>query len=270
MRVFRFQYIEGEVYMGMNKNTIRKSGVDRAFVFVNYILLITVFIIVAYPVYFVIVASVSDSLYVNSGDLLLYPKGFHLTGYKYVLKEKRIWIGYFNTIIYTVGGTLLGTFCSLLAGYSLSQKTLPGRNIIMALMVFTMYFGGGLIPFYIVVKSLNLLNTRLVMIILGSISVYNIILIRTFFMSTIPSELKDAAFIDGCGLGKFFFTIALPLSKAIIAVISLYLAVGYWNSYFNALILSLIGVRSHYNCFCGKFCLLALKVCSKRHVMQNH
>ncbi|MEG0767518.1 MAG: carbohydrate ABC transporter permease, partial [Clostridia bacterium] len=116
------------------------------------------------------------------------------------------------------------------------RETLPGRQVLMALIVFTMYFGGGLIPTYLVVKELGLLNTRWSLILIGSISVYHIILIRSFFVSTIPAELQEAASIDGCGFGMFFFKIALPLSSAISAVIALYLAVGYWNSYFTALI----------------------------------
>jgi len=138
--------------------------------------------------------------------------------------------------MYTVGGTVLGLICSLTAGYSLSRKDLPFRNLIMMLLVFTMYFHGGMIPTYLVVKNLGLINTRAVLIILGSVSVYNIILIRTFFQSNLPDELHEAATIDGCGNFRFFVQFALPLSKAIIAVIALYLAVGYWNSYYNALV----------------------------------
>ncbi len=219
-----------------SKNAIRQTKGDRIFVILNSLILCLIFLIVAYPVYFVILASVSDAQYVNSGTLLLWPKGFHLSGYRYVLKEERIWVGYANTILYASAGTLLGLFTSLLAGYSLATPTLPGRKGIMAIMVFTMYFSGGLIPSYLIVKQLGLLDTRTIMIILGSVSVYNIILIRTFFLNTIPKELQEAASIDGCGYGRFFIQIALPLSKAIIAVIALYLVVGYWNSYFTALI----------------------------------
>lgn len=219
-----------------NPNAIRKSPGDRTVLTINYILLALLFLITAYPVYFVLIASVTDSQFVNSGDILLWPKGFHLDGYKYVLSESRIWTGYKNTLIYTLGGTVAGLAASLLAGFALSKDDLPGRKILTGLFVFTMYFSGGLIPSYLVVKDLGLLNTRLVMIILGSVSVYNIILIRTFFINSIPRELEEAAELDGCGYIRFFFSIVLPLSKAIIAVIALYLAVGYWNGYFNGLI----------------------------------
>lgn len=217
----------------VNRMTIKQ---DRPLDMLLYGALGIAMILCAYPVYIVLLASISDATYVNSGRLLLYPVGIQFEGYKHVLNEPRIATGYLNTILYTVGGTALGLAMSLMAGYSLSRKDLPGRNIIMGAMVFTMYFSGGLIPTFIVIKNLNLLDTRWVLILLGSVSVYNIILIRTFFQSNIPPELQEAAFIDGCSNTRFFLTFALPLSSAIIAVIALYLAVGYWNSYFNALI----------------------------------
>lgn len=182
------------------------------------------------------VASFSDPVYVNNGTFLIFPKGFTLKGYTEVFKDERIWTGYANTILYTVGGTVFGTIVTLLAGYALSRKDLPGRSIIMKLMVFTMYFSGGMIPFYLVVKGLGLLDTRISMIILGSLSVYNIIVVRSFMSSSIPDELFDAATIDGCGNGRFFMQIVVPLSKAVIAVIVLYIAVSKWNSYFNAML----------------------------------
>ena len=201
-----------------------------------YVLLVLFLVICAYPVYFVLVASVSSPTAANSGQLLLFPKDLQLEGYRFVLSDSRITIGYMNTVIYTVFGTLTGLAASLLAGYSLSRKDLPFRNLIMAVFVFTMYFSGGLVPIYMVVKWVGLVNTRFAIIILGSVSVYNIILIRTFFSSTIPTELQEAAFIDGCSNTRFFLQFVLPLSTAIISVIALYLAVGYWNSYFTALI----------------------------------
>ena len=214
----------------------RISRGDRITDIISYIVLSIIVLLCLYPVYFVIVASFSHPTAVNSGKMLLWPEGFNLDGYEYVFNDRRIWIGYSNTIIYVVLGTLLGLFACLTGGYALSRKDLPGRKIIMGLYVFTMYFSGGLVPGYLVVKSLGLLNTRAILVILGSVSVYNIILIRTFFQSNLPEELRESAFIDGCGNLRFFVQFALPLSKAIIAVIALYLAVGYWNSYFNALI----------------------------------
>lgn len=215
---------------------IGKTMSDKVFLFFNYLLLCILFIVMIYPVYFVLLASFSDSKYVNSGSLMLWPKGFHTAGYDYVFKEKRIWIGYGNTIFYALSGSLLGVTITMMAGYAMFIKTLPGRNTIMGIMVFTMFFSGGLIPVYLVVKGLGLINTRTIIVVLGAVSVYNIILARTFLQSTIPIDLLEAASIDGCGYGRFFFSIVLPLSKPIIAVLALYLMVGYWNSYFNALI----------------------------------
>ena len=219
------------------KNTkIRETRFDRTFNVVIYILLALTLIIVIYPLYFVILASVSDPQYVNSGTPLLYPKGFTLVGYTRVFADNRIWVGYANTILYAGAGTVVALIVQIMAGYSLSRSDLPGRGIFMGLFVFTMYFGGGLIPFYLVVKTLNLVNSRFLMIILGCSSVYNMIIIRSFFVSTLPKELQEAAFVDGCTNQRYFFSIVLPLSKAIIAVIALYSLVAQWNSYFNAMI----------------------------------
>jgi putative aldouronate transport system permease protein len=218
------------------RNGIKMSLEDKIFNFVIYLLLIAVVIITFYPLYFVIIASVTDPKYVNLGYVLLYPRELTFIGYMRVFDDQRILIGYYNTIIYTVLGTGLGLFSCITAGYALSRQDLPGRNILMMILVFTMYFSGGLIPFYMVIRNLGLTNTRALMVILGSVSVYNIILIRSYFSSTIPIELQEAAFIDGCSNQWFFIKVVLPLSKAIVAVIGLYLAVGYWNSYFNAMI----------------------------------
>lgn len=218
------------------KEKRKKRSLDN-FIFdllCNLILVVFV-VIVFYPMYFIVVASVTDPTYVNNGSVLWYPKGFTMLGYKKVFADMRIWTGYANTLLYTVCGTILGTASVVMAGYSLSRKDLPGKGVLMKLIVFTMYFGGGMIPYYIVVKSLGLINSRLAMIILGSISAYNIIIVRSFMESTIPEELLDAARIDGCGNGIFFFRIVVPLSKAVIAVITLYIAVTHWNSYFTGM-----------------------------------
>lgn len=210
---------------------------DILFTWVMRVFLVIMVVVTLYPVYFVVVASFSDPIYVNNGTFLIFPKGFTVKGYIEVFKDSRIWTGYANTILYTVGGTVFGSAVTLLAGYALSRKDLPGSSIIMKLLVFTMYFSGGMIPFYLVIKGMGLLDTRISMIILGSLSVYNIIVVRSFMSSNIPDELFDAATIDGCGNGRFFMQIVIPLSKAVIAVIVLYIAVSKWNSYFNAMLL---------------------------------
>ena len=206
----------------MKRNTkIHETKVDRIFNVVVYVLIALLLLMFIYPLWFVLMASFSDPQYVNAGALLIYPRGFTTMGYKMVFSDDRIWTGYLNTIFYAGVGTVLATMVQVMAGYALSRKDLPGRSIFMLLFVFTMYCSGGLIPFYLVVKALNLVNTRLILIILGSVSVYNMILIRTFFSSSIPDEMREAAFIDGCSNTRFFVQFALPLSKAIIAVIAL-------------------------------------------------
>lgn len=171
-----------------------------------------------------------------SGEVLFWPKGVTLEGYKYIFRDKRIWTGYRNTLLYTGVGTILGLFITIPAGYALSRKDMVGSSIIMKLLLFTKYFSGGLIPTYLVVKGLHLVDTPYVLMIMGSFSVFNLILCRTFFINTLPLELQEAAEIDGCGIFQYFIKIVLPLSKAIIAIMALYYAVGHWNSFFNGLI----------------------------------
>ena len=207
---------------------------DKLVTSIIYVLLVLLVIVCAYPVYFVLIASISNANVVNSGKLLLFPEGFHLQGYTYVIGDSRLLRGYANTIFYTVCGTLAGLAITIPAGYVLSRKDLVGNAIIMKLLVFTMYFSGGLVPTFLVVKALNLVNTRSIVIILGSVSVYNIILIRSFCKSNIPDEMLEAAQIDGCNNTQFFFQMVLPLSKAIIAVLALWYGVAHWNAYFNA------------------------------------
>ena len=214
----------------------RVSRGDRIINIAFYLILGVLSLICVYPLWYAAVASISGSTYVNSGAFILLPRGMHFDAYQYAFGQKQLWIGYRNTIFYTVGGTLFGLAVCLPAGYALSRRDLPYRGVLMGFLVFTMYFSGGLIPTYIVCHTLKLTNTPWILMILGSVSVYNMILIRTFFSSSIPDELREAAFIDGCSNTRFFFQFALPLSKAIIAVIALYIAVAHWNSYYNALV----------------------------------
>lgn len=195
-----------------------------------------VLILCLYPLYFVLIASVSDPTMVNSGKVILFPKGITFSAYKFILAEKDIWIGYRNTILYTVGSVLVGAAITIPAAYALSRKDLVGKNVVLKFLTFLMFFNGGLIPTYIIVNKLHLLNTAAILIILNCVTVQNIIVARTFFISNIPDELLEAASLDGCGTLQFFYKIVLPLSKSIIAVIVLYIAVWQWNSYFNALI----------------------------------
>lgn len=214
----------------------RNSKEDKIFDIVVNTMVALAAVITLYPLYFVVLASISDPTALNTGKVFLWPVLPDLGAYRHILADNRIWTGYLNTIIYTVCGTAFGVFITILGGYALSRKDLVGRDLIMKIMVFTMFFSGGLIPTYMVIKNLHLVNTPYIMIILGSFSVFNLILTRTFFISKIPDELYEAAQMDSCGNARFFFSIVLPLSKEIVSVIVLYIAVTHWNSFFDALI----------------------------------
>jgi len=212
------------------------SKSDIVFLFIVYATVILISVIILYPLWFVIIASISDPNLVATGEVLLLPKGITFEGFKYIFRDPRIWSGYYNTIRYTVVGTMLALFITIPAGYALSRTDMMGRGLIMKLLIVTKYFSGGLIPTYLVVKSLGLVNTPYVLMILGSFSVFNLILCRTYFLNTMPIELQEAAEIDGCGIFQYFMKIVIPLSKSIIAIMVLYYAVGHWNSFFNGLI----------------------------------
>ncbi|MBQ6706998.1 MAG: carbohydrate ABC transporter permease [Clostridia bacterium] len=222
--------------VALKDKRIKSNRVDRIFSIFNYLFAAAFLLIILYPVYFVIIASFSNPYDVAGGRVWLWPVNFTLAGYEAVFKDSEIWIGYRNTILYTVLGTLFGLAVNLPAAYALSRRDLVGQKYIMLFFVFTMFFNGGLIPTYLTIKEFGLLDNFLVMIIPFAVSVYNIIVARTFFSNNISQEMLEAAQIDGCGNVRFFVQIVLPLSKAIIAVIALWTAVGHWNSYFNALI----------------------------------
>ncbi len=218
-------------------NKLKSMGKrDLIFLTIVHASVIAISAVILYALWFVVIASVSDPNRVASGEVLFLPKGITLEGFKYIFRDKRIWTGYRNTILYTTVGTMIGLFITIPAGYALSKKDMVGKGIIMKLLVFTKYFSGGLIPTYLVVKRLQLVNTPYVLMIMGSFSVFNLILCRTFFINTLPQELQEAAEIDGCTIFQYFIKIVLPLSKAIIAIMALYYAVGHWNSFFNGLI----------------------------------
>ncbi|MFK7693278.1 carbohydrate ABC transporter permease [Paenibacillus sp. HJGM_3] len=213
-----------------------RSSSDRWFDLVNYTLLAVLMLLVLYPLYFIIIASFSNPDLVNAGKLWLIPRDTTVEGYRRIFSDDSIWLGYRNTLLYTGLGTAINVVLTLTAGYALSRSDLPGRGLIMFLITFTMFFGGGLIPTYLLVKQLGMLNTIWAMVIPNAVSAFNIIITRTFFQSTIPSELLEAAVIDGCSNTRFFMRIVLPLSMPIVAVMVLFSAVGHWNAYFQALI----------------------------------
>lgn len=189
-----------------------------------------------YPLIYVISASFSEPTMVTTGQVVLLPVLPTLDGYKTIFEYGPIWTGYRNTIFYTVFGTFINMAVTLPCAYALSRKDLVGRNALSVLFAFTMFFSGGLIPTYLVVKQLNMINTIWALLIPSAMSVWNMIIARTYFQSSIPSGIEEAATIDGCSNVKLFTRIVLPLSQPIIAVLILYYAVGHWNEYFNALI----------------------------------
>lgn len=214
----------------------KRSKEDVVFDTINFIVLTVVLLLVAYPLYWVIISSISSPSAVSSGEVLWRPIGFTLQGYVEVFKDSEVMKGFWNSIVYTVAGVLVNLAVTLPTAYALSRSTFSGRKAITIFYMITMFFGGGLIPTYLVIKNLHMINTMWALILPGSLSVYNMIVARTFFKTNISEELYEAAEIDGCTQGKFFFKIALPLSKAIIAILVLYYGVGHWNSYFSALV----------------------------------
>ncbi|MCV4230308.1 carbohydrate ABC transporter permease [Virgibacillus sp. LDC1] len=214
----------------------RKLRSDRVFEIINFIFLFFILIIVLYPLVYVISASISDPVYVNQGTMWLYPRGITFEGYQRVFQNPEIWSGYLNTILYTVAGTAINLLFTIPGAYALSRKDLKGRGIMMGLIVFTMFFGGGLIPSFLLVSWLGMLNTVWALLIPNAVAVYNLIICRTFFQSNIPKELQESAEIDGCSNTVLFLKIVLPLSAPIIAVMALYYGVTHWNSYFSAII----------------------------------
>jgi putative aldouronate transport system permease protein len=216
------------------RNKIKNS--EWAFDAGVYALLSFALAISVYPIIFVISASISDPYMVNTGQVLLWPRGLSLEGYSQVLKYRAVFIGYRNTIFYTVFGTALKISVTMAAAFALSRKDLFGRNALTLFMAFTMWFSGGLIPTFILVNNLGLVNKPYTLIILGAVSMWNTIIARTFIQSSIPMELQESAHIDGCSDFRIFFSIIIPLSVPVIAVISLFYAVEHWNGYFQALI----------------------------------
>lgn len=203
---------------------------------VNGLLLALITVITVYPLLFVLSASISDQTAVLSGRMWLWPVGVSFTGFEKVFANTELLTGYSNTILYTVVGTAINVVMTVMAAYPLSQPRFYGRNVIMVLIAFTMFFSGGLIPTYMIVRDLGMTNTMWALIIPSAVSVYNILIMRTYFQSSIPGEILEAASIDGSSDLRTLIRIVLPLSMPILAVMVLFYAVGHWNAYFSALI----------------------------------
>ncbi|WP_054956857.1 carbohydrate ABC transporter permease [Paenibacillus dakarensis] len=216
----------------MNNQSKSEKWFDRGV----HIVLILICVAVLYPLVFVLMASISSPDAVMRGEVWLWPKELTMVGYSKIFQNDEILIGYGNTILYTVVGTAINLVMSIAAAYPLSRKDFFGRNTIAALLVFTMFFSGGMVPTYLLVKSLGMLNSMWALLIPGAVSVYNVLIMRTFFQNGIPYEVQEAASIDGCSNMSTLIRIVLPLSMPIIAVMILFYSVGHWNAYFSALI----------------------------------
>lgn len=215
---------------------VTNSGSDKVFNVIVDIILAIFALIILLPLVHVLSSSFSSPGSVYRGEVFLLPKNFSLRCYELVLQRSDIWIGYRNTILYTLIGTVIAVSVQMMAGFALSRRDLPLRPFVNIIFILTMFVSGGMIPTYLVVKSIGILNTMWAVILPGCISAYNIIIVRTFIHSSLPFELQEAGMIDGCGNLKMFFLIVFPLCMPIVAVMTLYAIVGYWNSYFNALI----------------------------------
>ncbi|HIW33113.1 MAG TPA: carbohydrate ABC transporter permease [Candidatus Paenibacillus intestinavium] len=220
----------------MHSYKIRESSSDRMFMFITYILIAILVLIILYPLLYIVSASFSDPKLVISGKIGLIPKGFNIEAYQRVFANPEIWIGYRNTILYTIVGTFFNIALTMMGAYPLARKDFPWRRLCMIFFTITMFFSGGLVPMYLLVKNLGLYNSMWALILPTAINVYNMIVARTFLESTIDEQIYESAHIDGCGNIRAFFAIVLPLSAPIIAVLVLFYAVFHWNSYFEAMI----------------------------------
>ena len=221
------------------KNKIKGSKTDYVYYAICWFILILLAIIVIYPLYYIVIASISDPDAVMTGEVWLYPVKVTFSGYAKLFHRDDIWRSYFNTLVYTLFGTLFNIALTIPAGWALSRDYLPFRKVIMPLLIITMFFGGGLLPYVILCRSLGLYQNPLILIIGGGVSVYNVFMCKSFFSSNVPTEMLEAGQIDGAGEIRIFFDLVLPVSKSIISVMVLFYAVGHWNNYIDAYIFSI-------------------------------
>ncbi len=219
-----------------NATTIRESPGDRVFLIGIYVFLSLILVAIAYPLIYIVSSSFSSYAAVEGNKVWLWPVQPTLLGYKAVFDDSQVVTGYLNSAFYTFFGTLLSVTLTVMMAYPLSHKDFWGRSVFIWALLFALIFNGGLIPFYLVVKNLGMLDTRWALIVPTALGIFQVLLAKTFFQSTIPNELYEAAQLDGCGDVRFLISIVLPLSKPILAVLVLLYAIGQWNSYFNALI----------------------------------
>ncbi len=221
----------------MNRTFGNKASVsDRIFGFAILLLSILIFMIILYPLWFIVIASISNSNLVNLGQVKFWPKDIRFYGYQQIIEDTRIWKGYLNTLIYVVAGTALNMVVTMPAAYALSRRGFKARNKVMFYFVFTMFFSGGLVPTYMTISALHLISTKTILILFVAVNTYNLIIARTFIENSIPEDLYEAAILDGCSHFSYFTKVVIPLSKAVNSVLVLYYAVYHWNDYFNALV----------------------------------
>lgn len=225
-----------KVKEGKHRSFKSQAPADKLFDIINYLLLGIVAVCVLYPLYFIVIASFSDPVAINNGQVAFWPVGFNTTGYQKIFENTKIWRSYSNTIFYTVVGTSINVILTMMLAYPLSRRNFFARNVILLFVMFTMYFQGGLIPTYLWMNDLHLYNTPWVMVLLPAINVFNLIIAMNFISNNIPEELYEAASIDGCSHVKFFFKIIMPLSKTLVVVLVLYYGVAHWNEFMNGLI----------------------------------
>ncbi len=226
----------GEAARAVSGHRMRESRQDRVFNAVNYTFLSLCFLAVLYPLVFVVSSSFSSPEAVISGRVWLWPVNPTAEGYKLVFQSSEIWLGYGNTIFYTVFGTIINVLLTIMIAYPLARRDFYGRNTLMFLVTFTMMFSGGIIPTFLLVRAVGILNTRWAMLLPNAVAAWNVIITRTYFEATIPGELLEASQLDGCSNTRFILAVVIPLSGPIVAVITLFYAVMHWNAFFSALI----------------------------------
>ena len=217
------------------RRAIKYVNSDTIFLGFIYIIMFLICIIMLYPLILTVSNSVSDPQSIVRGEVKLLPVGFSFESYEKVFENEDIIRGFINSVIYTVVGTIVNLIMTILAAYPLSRKDLVGKNVIMLFITFTMFFSGGMIPTFLVVRNLHLMNTMWAIILPGAINAYNMIIARTYFINNIPQELQDAAMIDGCSNTKFLIKVVLPISTTIIVILTMFYAVSHWNAYLNPL-----------------------------------
>lgn len=221
------------------QNKIKESKRDYVYYVICGIVLAILAIVVVYPLWYIVIASISDADEVMKGSVWLYPVKITFSGYQSLFEREDVWRGYFNTLAYTILGTLFNVALTIPAGWALSRKYLPFRKVIMALLIITMFFGGGLVPYIVICRMLGLYQNPLILIIGGGVSVYNVFMCKSFFESNVPNEVLEAAQIDGAGEVRVFFDLILPIASSIVSVMVLFYAVGHWNNYIDAYIFNI-------------------------------